>query len=288
MEKKFGLGKGLSALIPETALADLQETSKKTIFHIPTARVKDNQFQPRQDYNQDKLEDLKESIRKQGILQPILVREKNGEYEVIAGERRLKAARALGLEEIPVIVKNVSDQEVLVLALVENLQREDLNAIEEAESYKRLMDEFGFTQDQVAQGVGKNRSTVANSLRLLKLPENIQKSIFLGEISAGHARALLSLDSIDEQQKLFEQILGKDWSVRQAEQTSRQNKKNQRSEAKKRNVQSLEMVALEECLQKFFGTKVAVLHKKKRGKILIEYYSQEDLARIIGILKLKI
>ena len=185
------LGKGLSALIPDRTGS---EKSEKVNF-IKTEEIKENPFQPRTNYDDAKLSELIASIKEKGVLQPILVRQKGNFYEVVAGERRLRAARSLKIEEIPVIVKSVSDQEALVLALVENIQREELNAIEEAQAFKRLIDDFQFTQDAVAQSVGKDRSTISNLLRLLRLPEEIQKSVFEGGISEGHTtRRILPMD----------------------------------------------------------------------------------------------
>ena len=190
MEGK-ALGKGLSALIPERKAAE----SGETVARLKTESIIDNRLQPRTVYDDDKLNDLKASIKEKGVLQPILVRSKGAQYEVIAGERRLKAARALGLDEIPAIIRDVSDQEAFVIALIENIQREELNPIEEAEAYHKMIEEFGYTQEAVAQSVGKDRTTVTNLLRILKLPADMRGSISGGQISVGHARALLAIEN---------------------------------------------------------------------------------------------
>ncbi|MCA9398781.1 MAG: ParB/RepB/Spo0J family partition protein, partial [Candidatus Omnitrophica bacterium] len=210
------LGKGLSALIPETPKTDVQKMAA-SVSMMKTANIRPNSLQPRTQYDEEKLEELKASIKEQGVLQPILIRQKNDAYEVVAGERRLRAAKALGLEEVPVIVKELDDRDTLVIALIENIQREDLNPIEEAESFKKLIEDFQYTHDEVAKVLGKNRSTITNIMRLLNLPRRIQQSVSDGEISMGHARALLGVESFDAQNRLFEEIISKEISVRELE-----------------------------------------------------------------------
>lgn len=273
---KRALGKGLSALIPER-----QQTKSERVAFLRTDLINDNSHQPRMHYDIEKIEDLKKSIKEQGILQPILVREKSDGYEVIAGERRLKAARALGLEEVPVIIKEVSDKDAFVIALIENIQREELNPIEEAEAYQKLINQFEYTQEQVAESVSKNRSTVTNSLRLLKLPEDIKQSVFNGDISMGHARALLGADSSSEQKRIHDLILRNNISVREVEAQIKVQQKNQK-QTKEIKEKSPQIVEIQDGLQKILGTKVIVDSKKKRGKIVIEYYSLEELKRIVG------
>lgn len=280
MENK-ALGKGLSALIPEKVDFEKGET----VSYLKTDSIKDNAFQPRTHYDDIKLDELKASIREKGVLQPILVRRKDGAYEVVAGERRLKAARALNMSEIPAIVKEVTDQEALVLALVENIQREELNPIEEAEAYKRLIEEFQYTQDMIAESVGKDRSTVSNLLRLLKLPSEIQKSVYDGLLSVGHARALLSVEASNEQKKLFEITVKKGLSVRELERLVNPQVQKFSQKIKTGKSKDYELVALEDTLQKIFGTKVTIFSQRKKGKIVIEYYSLDDLDRLIEIIK---
>ncbi len=275
------LGKGLAALIPEK----VELSSSGSVAYVQTSLLKENSLQPRMNYDEAKLNELIASIKEKGVLQPILVRERDGGYEVIAGERRLKAAQALNLEKIPVIIKTVTDQEALVLALVENIQREELNPIEEAKAFKRLIDDFNFTQDTVAQSVGKDRSTVANILRLLKLPEEIQKSLSIGQLSMGHARALLSVEDAFEQKQIFDYVIKKELSVRELENLVKRGLKSilrfKKLSPVKRNP---DLVTLEEELQRALGTKVRIQAQKKRGKVIIEYYSIEDLKRVIQLM----
>ncbi len=281
MENKV-LGKGLSALIPERP----EQASSDNVMLIKTNLIKDNRLQPRTYYDEEKLSELVASIKEKGVLQPILVRKSGSDYEVIAGERRLKAARILSLESVPVVVKTVTDREALVLALVENIQREDLNPIEEALSFKKLVEDFNFSQEEVAKSVGKDRSTVSNLMRLLRLPDNIQRGIFTGDISTGHARALLSVEDKALQEKIFNEAVSGGLSVREIEGLVKKALQVTPSiEPKKEKTKLQDVTSLEEELQRALGTKVRVSGNNKKGKILIEYYSLEDLDRIIGILK---
>jgi len=275
------LGKGLSALIPEKK----EEVKGEAVAYLKTNSIQDNSLQPRTNYDDAKLNDLKASIKEKGVLQPILVRKREGQYEVVAGERRLRASRALGLEEIPVIVKEVTDQEAFVIALVENIQREELNPIEEAEAYRKLIEEFEYTQEAVAQSVGKDRSTISNLLRVLKLPTEIRKSVYDGDLSVGHARALLGVEIPTERDRLFVLTIKKGLSVRELENLVQSKNKGGSRRAKTQTAKDHEVVALEEDLQKTLGTKVRVMPQKKRGKVVIEYYSLDDLDRIIQIIK---
>ena len=274
------LGKGLSALIPDKVSKPGGE-----VTFLKTELVQDNPFQPRTHYDENKLAELKASIKEKGILVPVLVRLKDGKYQVVAGERRLKAARSLSVQEIPAIVREVSDQEALVLALIENIQREELNPIEEAEAYKKLIEEFRYTQDMVAESVGKDRSTVTNLLRLLKLPAEIQQSVYDGGLSVGHARALLGVESLGEQKKFFDLVIKKGLSVRELEEIVRSGAKDSARRANPRKTRDHELAALEEQLQNALGTKVSIQARKKKGKIVIEYYSLDDLDRIIAKFK---
>ena len=276
-----GLGKGLSALIPERQEKTLSEAS----VMLKIDKVVYNSLQPRTNYNDEKLDELKASIKEKGVLQPIIVREKGGTYEVIAGERRLRAAKALSLNEIPAVIRNVTDREALVLALIENLQREELNPIEEAEAYKKLIEGFDYTHDTVAQSIGKDRSTITNLLRLLKLPEEIQKNIYAGKISVGHARALLVIESPTERIKLANRVIQEGLSVRALEKIVSSPAEGKKENVKKRQVKDFEILALEEELQRTLGTRVNILHKNKKGKIILEYYSLDQFDRIVGLLK---
>lgn len=276
----MALGKGLSALIPEKS----QKKDEGTMA-VKTSLISDNKLQPRTNYDAAKLNQLKESIRANGLLQPILVRPKDGGYEVVAGERRLKAARALGLEEVPVVVKNVSDKESLVLALIENIQREELNPIEEAKAFKKLLEDFNVNQETIAFSVGKDRTTISNTLRLLNLPTFVQNALAEGALSMGHARALVGIESGKEIKRVYELIVVNSLSVRDVEKlvmsTSKKESRREKIKQQKRH----EIVVLEESLQKVFGTRVSVDSKNSKGKIIIDYYSLEDLERILNLLK---
>lgn len=277
----MALGKGLSALIPEKSA---QRKEEGALF-IKTSSISDNKFQPRVNYDEDKLSELKASIKQNGLLQPILVRPTDNGYEVVAGERRLKAVRALGLEEIPVIVKDVSDQESLVLALIENIQREELNPIEEARAFKKLLEEFSLNHETIASSVGKDRTTISNALRLLSLPDFVQKGLAEGLVTMGHARTLVGIESEREVRRIFDLIVSGGLSVRDTEKTVMTTAKKESRRAKTNEYKKQEIVALEELLQKMFGTKVHVESKNSKGKIIIEYYSLSDLERILNLLK---
>ncbi len=280
------LGKGLSALIPQKKEMSSLDINKEFVAQIKISLIKDSALQPRQNYDESKLEELKTSIKEKGVLQPILVRQAGAGYEVVAGERRLRAARALGLEQVPVIIKNVTDREALVLALVENIQREELNAIEEAGGFKRLVNEFNFTQESVAQAIGKDRSTVTNLLRLLKLPQEVQELVVQDKISAGHARALLGLVDAALQKKTAADIVAKSLSVRQVEDlVKRVNEGPAAQKTKAPKPKDRDMQILEEELGRALGTKVIVENKNNKGRVIIEYYSLEDFDRILGVVR---
>ena len=251
--------------------------------------IKDNRFQPRQTYDIVKIDELAASIKEQGLLQPLVVRSVNNGYEVVAGERRLKAARKIGLLRVPVIIRDVSDQQALVLALVENLQREELNPIEEAESFRRLIDEFKQTQEEVARLVSKDRATVANLIRLLKLPKDIQQAVADGRISAGHARAILSIETTEKQIAVFMEIVQKGLSVREAEALAKVNadqKTEQDGQKKVSAFKDPEVASLEEELRRIFGTKVQIFNTRgNKGKLVVEYYSLDDFDRILEVVR---
>jgi len=281
------LGKGLSALIPDKADMPEEVIKHESVAFVPTEKIRDNALQPRENYDQSKINELMSSIKEQGLLQPLLVRQtQDGFFEVIAGERRLKAARAIAMEEVPVVIKRASNQESLTLALIENIQREELNAIEEGKAFKRLIDDFGLSQDDVATAVGKDRSTISNTMRLLRLPEEIQKGVVGGKISMGHARALLSIEDANKQRLLYEEILVKGLSVREVESLTRAKTDIPVSAPAKKSVKpkDQDLVRLEESLQQRLGTKVRIQAKKKRGKIIVEYYSLDDLERILRLM----
>ena len=279
--EKSALGKGLSALIPENVKLEKDDI----VTYLSTTQIKKNTFQPRKEFNEEKLADLISSIKEKGVLQPLLVRKTIDGYELIAGERRLRAAQTLNISKVPVIVKTATDQEALVLALIENIQREELNPIEESKAYQRLIEDFNFTQDLVAQSVGKDRSTVTNMLRLLSLPEDIQQSISLGSFSVGHARALLSIRDEAQQKIFWRRTTDKGLSVRELENIIK-SEAGVLSRGRKTTGERKDpyVVSVEEELQRALGTKVRIAAKKKRGKIIIEYYSNDDLERITKIM----
>ena len=281
MERK-ALGKGLSALIPEKAVVG--ETHREEIVYVQSGQIKPNPFQPREDFDQQSIEELAQSIKEKGVIQPLLVRRRGDDFELIAGERRLRASNLLGLKEIPIIVRDVSDQDSLELALIENIQREGLNPIEEAHAYQHLMDKFKVTQEKISEVLGKARVTITNTLRLLKLPHEIQEEMKKGRISFAHGRALLEIEDANQQRKLVQDIISKGLSVRELENLI----KSSRPKLIKRKIgqgQREPLVAiLEEQLQHALATKVRISKRKKRGHINIEFYSQEDLERIVNVI----
>ncbi|MCX5681200.1 MAG: ParB/RepB/Spo0J family partition protein [Candidatus Omnitrophica bacterium] len=279
--EKSALGKGLSALIPENLKSDTDEA----IAYVAISQIQKNIFQPRKEFNEEKLSDLISSIKEKGVLQPLLVRRRADGYELIAGERRLRAAQSLSLEKVPVIIKSATDQEALVLALIENIQREELNPIEEAKAYKKLVEDFEFTQDYVAQSVGKDRTTVTNMLRLLTLPEEIQKTISSGAFSVGHARTLLAVKDEGQQAAMWKKTILKGLSVRELESLVKAEGGSYEGKRKTGNERrDPYVVSVEEDLQRALGTKVRLASKKKRGKIIVEYYSNDDLDRIVKLI----
>ncbi len=277
------LGKGLGALIPDKAAENKEH--KEEILYVQTGSIKPNPFQPREDFDQQSIEELGQSIKEKGVIQPLLVRRKGDNYELIAGERRLRAAGFLGLKEIPVIVRDVSDQDSLELALIENIQRESLNPIEEAHAFQHLMDKFQLNQDKIGEVMGKSRVTITNTLRLLKLPHEIQQEMKKGRISFAHGRSLLEIEDANQQRRLAQDIISKGLSVRELENLI----KSVRPRTAKRSVgqgQREPLVAvLEEQLQHALATKVRISKRKKRGHINIEFYSPEDLQRIVNVIK---
>jgi ParB family chromosome partitioning protein len=280
MAERKALGKGLGALIPDIE-DDLE--GKEGALYCNLDEIQVNPYQPRTVFDQEKIEELTHSIKEKGVIQPLLVRKVKGGYQLVAGERRLRAAKKAGLEKIPVVVREVSKAELLEYSLIENLQRENLNPVEEAEAYKRLMKDFGYTQQKVSQVLGKNRATVANQLRLLKLPGMVKKSLALGEISMGHARGLLSLSELQKVKEAFRIVVGKGLSVRETEKlVKRLSQEKIKKEPEKRLIH-LEYVRND--LRQWLGTQVKIVKSGKKGKIIIEFYSSEELERIIERIK---
>ena len=280
MEKR-ALGRGLGALIPPREVIFVDTEKSEKVISLALAQVKTNKYQPRVDFKEEKLNELIKSIKEKGIIQPVLVRKVHDGYELIAGERRLRAAKRLQLEKIPAIVKEVSDLDMLEISLIENIQREELNAIEEANAFERFISEFNFTQDKIAQVLGKDKSTVSNTLRLLSLPKKIQDQVSKGAISAGHAKALLSLPTENEQIRVCNLIINKGLSVREAEKLVSRRVSGTRAKEVKVNPGIDDLAGQ---LQNVLGTRVRIAHGKKRGFIHIEYYSTEDLNRILDII----
>lgn len=290
--RKSGLGKGLDSLIPDHHLEkaneanEIRETEdREGIVSVRISKVEPNREQPRKQFDEDSLLELAESIKQYGVLQPLLVLNKNDYYEIIAGERRWRAAKLAGIKEIPVIIKEYSEQEIVEISLIENIQREDLNPIEEAMAYKRLLEDFHLKQDEIAERVAKSRTAVTNSLRLLKLDEKVQEMLIDEMLTTGHARALLAITDTREQLNLANRIFDEKLSVRETEKLIK-NLLNptKKEETKVDSAEDAIYEKLEDKMKGIIGTKVTINRKKKnKGKIEIEYYSQEELERIIEI-----
>ena len=287
---KSGLGKGLGALISVSpALRATEPEAGERVQQISLASIVPSPLQPRREFAREALEELVDSIRQRGIIQPLIVRPKQGQFELIAGERRWRAAKEVGLDEAPVIVRQATDLEVLELSLIENLQRADLNPIEEAEAYARLGNEFGMRQEEIAQKVGKSRAAVANAMRLLDLDQQVQTWVVQGLLSVGHAKALLGLKGHDEQRLLAEKILRQSSTVRSSERMVA--RLLDRSGSRRRKTTTLRasntaIADLENRLQQHLATHVAIHHGEKRGRIEIEYYGDDDLDRVVRALGL--
>lgn len=255
------------------------------IREIPVADVTPNPYQPRREFNPDKLRELTASIREKGVIQPVVVRPKEGKYELIAGERRLRAAQEIGLEKIPAVIRDVSDGEALEIALIENIQREELNPIDEAEAYRQLINEFTLTQEELAKKVGKDRSTITNFLRLLNLPLAIQDQVADGMLSMGHARALLPIPNEAVQVELSSKIIKQELSVRKTEELVRKLTNPDVSRETVPAERDPNIIAIEEEITESLGTKVTIKPGKDKGRIEIEYYSADDLERLIERLR---
>lgn len=274
MERK-ALGRGLSALIPE------KETERhEKIIYVQSDLVKPNPFQPREEFDTQSLEELTQSIKEKGVIQPILVRRRGDSYELIAGERRLRACKSLGHKEIPVIVRDVADQDSLEISLIENIQRQGLNPIEEARAYQYLIEKFQVTQEKIGEVLGRARVTVTNTLRLLKLPSEIQEELKKGRLSFGHGRALLEVTDLNQQRKLAQEAISKGLSVRELESLIKGHRTHQPKRRMLPAHRDPHLAVIEEELQHILATKVRITKRQKRGAISIEFYSQEDLGRI--------
>ena len=286
--RKKALGKGLDALIPDMSSLNkpVNDTISKDFFQCDIDLIQPNPFQPRLRFSQEELSELAQSVKSQGILQPLLVRATDRGYELVAGERRLRAAKLADLEAVPVMVKDVTDAQMVEMSIVENIQRENLNPMEEAEGYHRLMREFKLTQEQAAERVGKSRSAVANFLRLRQLSEPIKISISEGKLSMGHARAILGLPNSAMQNAVFKEVISKGLSVRQTEKLVKRLKETPK-DPKQKEPSSMDnqLKVLSEGLSRHFGTKVQIKRSGKKGRVEIEFYSDDDLERLLEILQ---
>ena len=273
MEKK--LGKGIAALIPGSS-----EKGEKSL-RIKVDQIMPNKYQPRKRFNEEKLKELINSIREKGIIQPVVVRPVGDEYELIAGERRFRAVKDLGYSHIPAIVKEVDDADSLEMSLIENIQREELNAIEEANAYRQLIEQFKFSQEEISKAVGKDKSSVSNTLRLLTLPTIVRQYIEQDLISMGHAKAILALNTEREKIRYAKKVIRKALSVRQIEDLVRTRYKASQKRVSKKDEN---LASMEEKLQHILGTRVRIISGKKRGRVEIQYFSNEDLERIVSII----
>jgi len=276
---KRGLGKGLEALIPKA-----EQKEKGLVIEMDVESLTPNLFQPRKNFDKEKMEELKGSIKKYGMIQPIVVRKMANGYEIVAGERRLKAAKEIGLKKIPAIIKSINNEKSLEIALVENIQREDLNPVEQANAFKRLVDEFNLTQQELAEATGKSRTLVTNTIRLLKLNPEIQRNISEGKISFGHAKLLLSIEDEEVQKAVCDRIIVNDLSVRDTERLIKNIEKVQKKQFKVKNITIEYFPEVEGRLRDVLGTKISILYDGKKGKINIEFYNKEDLRRIVDLL----
>ncbi|MCG8633825.1 MAG: ParB/RepB/Spo0J family partition protein [Desulfobacterales bacterium] len=282
-KKNTGLGRGISALIPDLDLNKPEASSD--FFFCEVGDISPNRYQPRTRFSEEELDRLKTSIAQQGVLQPLLVRNIDGTHELIAGERRLRAAKAAGLSQVPVIVLDLTDEQVLEVSIIENIQRENLNVLEEAEAYFRLIDEFGYTQEKVAQKIGKNRSTIANLLRLRSLPDKIKESLIAEKISMGHARALLGGGSVENQLYLFKQVLDRGLSVRDTERLVNQAKQQPKKLAQKMSADERKFLEqTSSTISNRINSQVAIKKNGDKGRIEIKFKSSSEFNRLVELL----
>lgn len=286
MGKKFALGKGLSALIPEDVVE--QEQDKKGNILVPLNEIKNDNNQPRKAFDSDKIAELTESIKTHGIIQPLILRKsEDGLYIIVAGERRWRAAKLAGLKEVPAIIMDLSEKDVLEISLIENIQRQDLNPIEEALAYKKLLVEFKLTQEDLSKRIGKSRTAITNTMRLMNLDSRVQQYIIEGIISEGHGRALLGIKDEEIQYELSQKVIDENLSVRELERLVKKivegKSKEEKDTAEELNPYYKEIKTQ---LQNYFGTKVNISNRNNKGKIEIEYYSEDDLQRILDIINI--
>lgn len=286
MSKKFGLGKGLGALIPDEVEAKSKEKEKKNSSTlIPLNKIVNNVDQPRKFFDSDNIAELAESIKNHGIIQPLILKKDGTKYTIIAGERRWRASKMLGIKEVPAIVMDLSEKEILEVSLIENIQRQDLNPIEEALAYRKLIEGFKLTQQELSKRIGKSRVAISNTMRLINLDERVQQYLIESVISEGHGRALLSIENKDFQYEIAQRIIDENLSVREVEKLIKDLFK-KKNEIKKEIEQNPYINDIQNRLQDYFGTKVNINSKNKKGKIEIEYYSDDDLNRILELLNM--
>lgn len=288
MEQRRGLGRGIASLISNPLRSNQSngEEERGPYRFVPVGEVYPNPNQPRKFFDQEKIQELSESIRQKGVLAPLIVLRQDGRYQLISGERRLRAARLAGLEEVPVCIREAQAAEAMEIALIENVQRQDLDPIEEAAAYQELMDKFQHTQEEVATKVGKERATVANMLRLLKLPTKVKQALQGGQLSVGHARALLSVPEIERQIYFADKVIEEGWSVRELESRIAARRPIGLIQKVKRGLPALptNLLQIVDDVRRILGTQVKLIPKGKKGKIIIEYYSDEDLNRVYKLL----
>lgn len=278
-----GLGKGLNVFFPEE-----QQTTEQEVKYIEIQKLIANPYQPRKVFDENALQELKDSIKEHGIFQPIIVRQKGKQYEIVAGERRFRAAQLAGLTEVPTIVKQMDEQQMMELAILENLQREDLTPIEEAEAYEQLIKKLGFKQEELAKRLGKSRPHIANHIRLLQLPETVRALINDGELSMGHGRTLLGLKNKRQIPEIAKKVITQALNVRQLETLVQQLNNGVSRETKKQLKKDVFVQATETQLRDYFGTNVQIRKNKDKGKIEIEFYSEDDLHRILEVLNVEL
>ncbi len=290
--KNRGLGKGLEALFSnseidtqEISVTKKEESEEKGISFININEIKPNQNQPRKSFNEEKLEELAASIIENGLIQPVILRKADKGYEIVAGERRWRACRKAGLKEIPCIIREFTDEQNMLIAIIENMQREDLNPIEEAEGLNQMIVNFGMTQEQVSKSVGKSRPYITNALRLLKLPSEIREMLLANQLSAGHARAIAGISDTEKQIQLAEYAIKEGLSVREIEKIIKEENASKKKISRKKAEKSADVRKVEDDLKQIMGTKVNLNQSGKKGKIEIEYYSRDELERLIEMLK---
>lgn len=286
MSKKFGLGKGLGALIPEDSSED--NLLLNGMQKIDISLIRANNTQPRKSFDEEKIMELSESIKQYGVIQPILITKDDGThtYTIVAGERRWRAAKLAGIKEVPVIIKELNKKEILEISLIENIQRQDLNPIEEAKAYKNLLEDFKLTQEELSKRVGKSRTAITNCIRLLNLDERVQDYVIDGVLTEGHGRTLLAIENKELQYKISQMIIDDKLSVRETEKLIKSLNRDKEKQKNNKQINNIYYEDIKNKLEELFGTRVVLNSNNDKGKIQIEYYSEEDLQRILDILKL--